>query len=186
MPGPSTLLWLRSVRCVVHPGCGSLLAPQRCGRFFVLRDLSRNSGVNPSCRVPLGVVCSDSWVCVWMALLSYSHVKQFFLVKLLCIQGGEKLLPIATGLWRSSPVLNPVVNDYPRAVLLSVKIFSLFLYFSSWLSRVFLVPAALLEMLRARLQSFWAWYCSSFFCCGVLALGSRLAAGFSCCGASDQ
>ena len=75
----------------------------------------RNSGVKPSCRAPLGVVCSDSWVSVWMALLSYRHVKQFFLVTFLCIEGGEKLLPIATGLWRGSPVLNPVVNDYPSA-----------------------------------------------------------------------
>ena len=156
MPGPSTLLWLRSVRCVVHPGCGSLLAPQRCGRFFVFRDLSRNSGVNPSCRVPLGVVCSDSWVCVWMALLSYSHVKQFFLVKLLCIQGGEKLLPIATGLWRSSPVLNPVVNDYPRAFLLLLLFFVYFFIFTSCCTGSLLLHPSLLQMLRAGLWSFGA------------------------------
>ena len=47
-----------------------------------------------------------------------------------------KNVPIVTGLWRGGPVLNLVVNDYPRALLL-VKIFSLFLYFSSWLSWVF-------------------------------------------------
>ena len=165
--------------------CGSLHSPQMCWRFCFLVHLSRNSGVKPCCCVPLGVVCCDTWVCVCMALPSYRLMKQFFQVLFLCREGGENVLRV-TGLWRGGPFLNPVVNDYPRAVLLSVKIFSLFLYFSSWLSRVFLVPAALLEMLRARLQSFWAWYCSSFFCCGVLALGSRLAAGFSCCGASDQ
>ena len=54
-----------------------------------------------------------------------------------------KNVPIVTGLWRGGPVLNLVVNDYPRALLL-VKIFSLFLYFSSWLSWVFLVHTTLL------------------------------------------
>ena len=87
---------------------------------------------------------------------------------------GENVL-IVTGLWRGGPVLNLVVNDYPRALLL-VKIFSLFLYFSSWLSRVFLVHTALLGMLRAGLRSFWGWYCDGFFCCGVLALSQRASA----------
>ena len=112
--------------------------------------------MKPSCRAPLGVVGSDSWVSVWMALLSYRHVKQFFLVTFLCIEGGEKLLPIATGLWRGSPVLNPVVNDYPRAFLLLVLFFVYFFIFTSCCTGSLLLHPGLLQMLRAGLWSFWA------------------------------
>ena len=87
------------------------------------------------CAVVPGCVCVDGIAVI-------SHVKQFFQVTFLCIEGGENAL-IVPGLWTGGPVLNPVVNDYPRALLL-VKIFSLFLYFSFWLSRVFLVHAGLL------------------------------------------
>ena len=68
------------------------------------------------------MVGSDSWVCVCIALLSCSHVKQFFQVTFHCIQGGGKSVPIIPGLSRGGPVLNPVVNDCPRALLLLVKI----------------------------------------------------------------
>ena len=70
--------------------CGSLHSPQKCRRFCFLVDLSRNSGVAPSCCVPLGEVCCGFWVYVCMALLSYRLMKQFFQIMFLCIEGGGK------------------------------------------------------------------------------------------------
>ena len=83
--------------------------------------------------------------------------------------GRGETVPSVPGLWRGGPVLNPVVNDLPRALLLLVKILGCY-FFSSWSSRVFLVHSGLLWMLRVGLQSFWAWYCGGFFCCGVPAV----------------
>ena len=58
-------------------------------------------------------------------------------------RGGETV-PSVPGLWRGGPVLNPVVNDLPRALLLLVKILGCCFFFSSWSSRVFLVHSGLL------------------------------------------
>ena len=49
--------------------------------------------------------------------------------------GGGGSVPMVTGLWRGGPVLNPVVNDCPRALLL-VKVL---VFFPLLVVQVFLV-----------------------------------------------
>lgn len=57
--------------------------------------------------------------------------------------GWGKNVPIETDLWSGGAVLNPVVNDYPRALLLLVKIFCLFIFICSC-HGFLLLPAGLL------------------------------------------
>ena len=118
----------------IPPRCvgGSLFSEMSPG-FLVCSRLDGHSW--QWCAVIPGCVCG--WHSCHTAMWSsFSRLCSF------AYRVGENVL-IVTGLWRGGPVLNLVVNDYPRALLL-VKIFSLFLYFSSWLSRVFLVHTALL------------------------------------------